>query len=82
MSTTAKTAFQLPGGYGPQASTELATQIDASGDAVKLMHLGFSAPLANELATQMSGGTGDVMKLMALGVPPNIATAIKTAIDA
>jgi hypothetical protein len=79
MATDAKDLF--PGLPGPTAVV-LAAQIDGTASADTLCAAGFSYPVAIELAAQAVGGTGDVRALIALGINPDLAAAIKVAIDA
>lgn len=80
MSTT--NPASLPGIAYPQAVV-LAAQIDAAtASASTLCQAGFSGPVAVELARQMVAGTGELEKLRACGFSAELATAIKTAIDA
>lgn len=66
-------------GMNPVQACALATQIDGTPVATSLIALGFPAPLANELVSQMTVGTGIQTRLMALGMPP--ALAAKVAAD-
>lgn len=61
---------------------ELATQVEGTPDAGKLIRLGFAVPLANELVAQMTAGTGAETNLMALGMPPALAALIAADITA
>ena len=76
--TTTATNF-LPLGMNPIQADLLAGQIDGTPDAGKLIRMGFSVPLANELVAQMTAGTGVTSNLMALGMAP--ALAAKVAAD-
>ena len=69
----------LPLGMNHVQANLLAGQIDGTPDAGDLVRTGFSVPLANELAAQMTAGTGVVGNLMALGMAP--ALAAKVAAD-
>ena len=79
--TTSSAVFS-PGGMPGPAAEELARQIDDTPNAVYLVSLGISAPLAVELSEQMTAGTGSVSRLMALGMGPLLANAIAASIDA
>lgn len=72
---TVATDFIARGMNHIQAS-ELAGQIDGTPSAAKLLALGFSVPLANELAAQMTAGTGVTLNLMALGMPAALAEKV------
>lgn len=85
MSTTAPDSLVRVGMPAEQAKL-VAGLIDspgtASANALKLMGMGFSAPLANELGSQMAGGTGYATRLAALGMPFALADVVDAAIDA
>ena len=75
-------------GYGmpyPQV-VELVSQIGATADAVALTHVGFPAPVAKELASQitLSGSppTGATARLVACGMGGRMAGVITAAIAA
>lgn len=57
-------------------AVELASQIDGTPSAGNLIALGFSVPLANELAAQMTAGTGVTANLMSMGLPPMLAEKV------
>jgi hypothetical protein len=85
MSTTLPDVF-VRVGMNPEQARLVGALIDAPGtanaNALKLIGMGFSAPLADELGSQMAGGTGDTTRMAGLGVPHALADAIKAAIDA
>lgn len=81
MSTTAPASVCI-GIPGPQAIV-LAGEIDAAtASAATLCQAGFPYPVAVEIARQCVTGTGDIEKLRQCGMSTELATAIKTAIDA
>jgi hypothetical protein len=71
----ADAAEMIRRGMNHVQASELATQIagTAAGNTGKLIALGFSVPLANELTRQMVAGVGTATNLMALGMPPALA---------
>jgi hypothetical protein len=88
MSTTSATDLMSYGMAAEQANA-LATEIDETDastagypSADRLMGMGFPAPLAVELATQITAKTGNATNLRGLGVPPTLAEVIDAAIDA
>lgn len=88
MSTTSATDLMSYGMAAEQANA-LATEIDETDastagypDVKHLLGMGFSAPLADELITQITAKTGNATKLRGLGVPPTLAEVIDAAIDA
>lgn len=70
-------------GMNPVQATELCDQIN--GDVtppndVRLMGVGFSAPLATQLDAQITAHTGNADKLRGLGVPPLLAEKVASVI--
>jgi hypothetical protein len=81
MSTT-NAANLFPGLPGPTARA-LAIEIDAAtASADTLCKAGLPYPVAIEIVRQCVAGTGDVNGLIWSGINPDLAAAIKTAIDA
>lgn len=78
--TIAATDF-ISNGMNPEQASQLASQMNGSADAGALVRYGFSVPLANELAAQITATTGNISNLMALGVPGALAKKISDDID-
>lgn len=80
MAATAAGYMQL--GMAAEQASELASQVEGTPSAVRLIGLGFPVPLANELVTQMTAGEGESGPLMGLGVPTALAVLIAADIEA
>lgn len=78
----ATAAAYIARGMNPIQAAELADQVEGTPSAVRLIGLGFSVPLANELVAQMTAGEGEISPLMGLGIPPILAALIAADIEA
>jgi len=79
---TASTTAYMARGMNHVQAAELATQVEGTPVAAKLIAFGFSVPLANELYDQMTAGEGEELRLMALGMPPTLAALVAADIEA
>lgn len=78
----ATAAAYIARGMAAEQAVELATQVEGTPSAVRLIGTGFPVPLANELVAQMTIGEGEINPLMGLGVPPILAILIAADIEA
>lgn len=72
-------------GMNTVQAKELAAQINGTpspASATHFMGLGFPAPLATELKTQIAAHTGNAARLRGLGVPVQLAEKIASSITA
>lgn len=63
-------------GMNPEQAKILVSEFGGTVAAATLLRMGFSVPLANEIATQKNTATFVVSKLMALGLPGTLAQYI------